>query len=100
MINRKEIERLHQVYAIGEESAFAVMAARLKAGVRIQGLSWDIIEDHIASIDWEDDDGYHCVFHYLGTPLVFFTVPDDEEGMILISHPTEPGQKLSDDLLR
>ena len=98
-MDKEDIKKLKQVYAIGTESAFAVMASRLKAGAEMQQLDWDIIQDYIASIEWSDEDGYHCVFHYLGTPLVFFHVPNDDEGVILIGHPTEQGQKLSDDLL-
>lgn len=98
-MDKEDIKELKQVYAIGTESAFQVMASRLKAGAEMQELDWDIIKDYVSSIEWSDDEGYHCVFHYLGTPLVFFTVPNDDEGIILIGHPTEPGQKLSDDLL-
>jgi len=98
-MGEKETGELKQVYAIGTESAFAIMASRLKAGAEMQQLDWDIIQDHVASIEWHDEEGYHCVFHYLGTPLVFFNVPNDDEGVILIGHPTEPGQKLSDEFL-
>lgn len=98
-LSKDELDKMEKVYAIGEESAFTVMALKLQQGAEMQGLSWDIIQDKIATVEFTDEDGYHCIFHYMGTPLVFFTVPDNEEGMILISHPSEPGQKLSDELL-
>ena len=98
-MDEKDTGELKQIYAIGTESAFTIMASRLKAGAEMQELDWDIIQDYITSIECSDEEGYHCVFHYLGTPLVFFHVPDEEEGVILIGHPTEPGTKLSDELL-